>query len=151
MRRTFCAFAAALVLLTALDSCNRPPTPHHGIDIAFQNQLYRPPEIAELKNGIDKGVAVAGKTGLIINQGDKPIRSYRLGWRIGRGQDSDYQYGQTIDLREPIPPGAKTRFPSQGITMSVLEALRADSIKFFVAEIRFSDGSIWKEQQPPLQ
>jgi hypothetical protein len=150
MRSVFHIFLATALFLASL-SCEKKSASHHGIQISFQNQLYRPAEIEQLENGFDNGVAEAAKSGVIANQGTKAIRSYRLGWRIVRGQHSEYQYGTIIELAEPLPSGAKTRFPWQGITMSALDKLGADSIKFFVAEVTFSDGSTWKEEHPPIQ
>jgi hypothetical protein len=88
--------------------------------------------------------ALEGAT--VKNLGDKSISGYRVGWAIVKNGKVTFQKGPWINLPAGVAPGALQSVPAQGVRLDE----QAQEMLFFVAEIRYTDGSRWKADQQKL-
>jgi hypothetical protein len=81
------------------------------------------------------------------NVGEKQISSYRVGWAHVRQNGIEFHAGPWISVPAGIKPGIVSDVPDQSIPFDV----RAERVVFFVAELKFADGSRWKAPKQDIE
>ncbi len=76
-----------------------------------------------------------------------PVTGFRIGWMLSYTGQSHPVIGPHLRPLRPIGPGQTVQVPPQGSRQGALRA-RPDSVTFFVAQVDFSNGRVWK---PTLQ
>lgn len=93
----------------------------------------------------DFGNPVLFQQGIILNRGPKTIVAYRIGWVYGyQDRAPVIQESAWRDVYDG-PKSNETRMISKEGTPSVSSASGARMVQFFVAEVKFSDGTTWRQ------
>lgn len=78
------------------------------------------------------------------NTGDKTITGYRIGWVVlYPSGKSKVGLGLAVDVPEGIKPGEVASVPAQQVSVAYAKE-GATSVVFFVTEVHFTSGSVWK-------
>lgn len=84
--------------------------------------------------------------GRLVNLSDKPIVGYRIGWIYGyRNRRLKTGIGQWMNVPSAIPPGTAHPVPAQGLSSKEIGDKQLAVVQFFVAEVKFKDGTRWKQ------
>ncbi len=84
---------------------------------------------------------------VLKNQSSSPVAGFRIGWMLSYSGKAHPVIGPFLRPVRPIAPGQTVQVPAQGSRQEALRA-RPDSVAFFVAQVDFGDGRVWK---PTLQ
>jgi len=84
---------------------------------------------------------------VLKNQGRAPIIGYRIGWLLSYAGKPRPVIGPLLHPAHPVAPGQTVPVKEQGSPEAMLRA-RPDSVTFFVAQVDFDNGTVWK---PALQ
>jgi hypothetical protein len=89
--------------------------------------------------------------GQLFNQSKQPVVEYQLGWvYLYPDRNPQVVLGKAFPVPEGIQPGRLHSVPAQGASPEPTRR-GARAVKFFVARVRFSDGSEWKEKTSNLR
>lgn len=86
------------------------------------------------------GIPDALESAQWVNRSNQQITSYRIGWLTFIGGKNTFHVGPWMNLPAGVKPGATAAVPAQGIPLN----RKASSMIFYVAGVRFADGSQWK-------
>ncbi len=84
---------------------------------------------------------------MLKNQSRIPVTGFRIGWILTYAGKSHPVIGPHLRPVRPISPGQMVQVPAQGSREEALRQ-RPDSVTFFVAQVDFPNGRVWK---PTLQ
>lgn len=84
---------------------------------------------------------------MLKNQSRIPVTGFRIGWILTYSGKSHPVIGPHLRPVRPISPGQMVEVPAQGSREGALRQ-RPDSVTFFVAQVDFPNGRVWK---PTLQ
>lgn len=84
---------------------------------------------------------------VLKNQGRVPVTGFRIGWMLSYSGQAHPVIGPHLRPVRPIAPGQSVQVPAQGSREGSLRAV-PDSVTFFVAQVDFPGGRVWK---PTLQ
>lgn len=90
-------------------------------------------------------------TGIAENAASTGISAYRIGvilYPTDSLRRPVAHLGPTMNLPGGVAAGAQFTLPQQGVSPSLMNGVRA--LVFFVAEVRFSNGSTWKADIPQI-
>jgi len=82
--------------------------------------------------------------GKVMSFSSKPIASYRVGWIYSWGTASQVELGRLVRVEGGIKPGFSASVPAQQVALNPNRKVPPKVIGFFVAEVRYADGSVWK-------
>jgi hypothetical protein len=85
------------------------------------------------------------------NSATGPIVCYRVGWvAVHSAGGSAVRLGEPINVPAGIAPGATTRVPAQAVDPAKFRKANR-FLGFFVAEVKFNDGNVWKADLKEIQ
>jgi len=90
-------------------------------------------------HGLDD-VFVGGK---VMSYTTKPIVGYRVGWAFNWGTKIVLEEGDLISVKGGIQPGFSSNVPDQH-ALPFQGSQHPQTIGFFVSEVRYSDGGVWR-------
>ncbi len=100
------------------------------------SQETAPARLIQTTHGLSSLLTAAD----LKNCSEKQIVSYRIGWAYVRGNVVKFHTGSVMNVPAGIAPGSVYEVPDQAVTLDS----GVEKIIFFVAEVKFADGSQWK-------
>ena len=98
---------------------------------------------------VDKKQALV-KNAAVLNLGGKKIIAYQIGWVAGNSpKDANVTVSPMFEVPAGIDPGSETEVPAQPFSPSIVKP--GIRVAFFVAKVRFSDGTAWAADLKALQ
>lgn len=84
---------------------------------------------------------------MLKNRSRIPVTGFRIGWMLSYSGQTHPVIGPHLRPVHPISPGQSVQVPAQGSRQGALRSV-PDSVTFFVAQVDFPNGRVWK---PTLQ
>jgi hypothetical protein len=131
----YCGIVAALLVTFAL----RTHAKSDGTSFFPLEQVDSPMAMIETTHSSEDGL----KAAIIKNVANQPVVEYRIGWVAVQPQGARTSLGLRVSLPEGVMPGRTVNVPPQLVPMNFYKE-GAIGVGFFVSEIRFADGQIWK-------
>jgi hypothetical protein len=91
----------------------------------------------------DHGLEDAMTGGKVMSYTNKPIVSYRVGWVYSWESRTLVEQGKLVTVKGGIQPGFSSNVPAQHVLPSK-GTQHPLAIGFFISEVHYSDGSLWK-------
>lgn len=115
--------------------------PHDGIQMGMLDAEPNAPVSLVLAT---YGVRDLFLRGRIINDSRKVVSSYRVGWAFQFSTGLKFHVGEWMNIPAGLKPGAFQDVPPQNVSSNGLANAGVTGVKFFVAEVKYADGSHWK-------
>lgn len=110
-----------------------------GTSMMFLRQPLSPAQLIETKH-TSKDFLEAAK---LMNQGERPLTSYRIGWVAVYRSGNEVGIGLPIEALATIRKSEIATVPAQFVSPDLTKR-GATFVLFFVAETRDDSGNIWR-------
>ncbi|HXN98156.1 MAG TPA: hypothetical protein VN881_03735 [Candidatus Acidoferrales bacterium] len=115
---------------------------HDGIELGIvESESNAPVVLVQATHGLSDLL----EDGNVENVSTKTVAAYRIGWALQfPNQPLQFHLGQWMNIPIGIKPGASQDVPAQNVSSNGLAKSGVTGVKFFVAEVRYADGTSWK-------
>ncbi len=120
-------------------SGEQPGPPKRATRVGMLRQTATPARLGVTKHG-RQSLFLGG----VLENGTRKLIGYRIGWVVDvPGQPTEAKLSDWWPIPDGLEPGGKRDIPGQGVSGTLIDQ-GATRVEFFVAAVKFADGTTWE-------